>query len=363
MADAAQGQAAPAAPQSADQRGVPDPVSRIQAIIDAEPGPSPFKRQPAQQAQPAKAETPAPQEQVPAQTEANPEAEAPAGPNAQVEGDEPQAEDARPTAEIPLDQLEAIELEAIVKGEDGKDITEKVSIKNLREGYMRQKDYSRKTAELARQREQLPTEARKASEAVRLEYAKELQTMHDLVLQTAASELNGVDWNDLAQNNAFEYVRLDNRKKQINTTLETIKGKQQELLTKHQAEQKAARADATAKARAQLESDIPGWNDTLYQSLMKYGIEKAGYKQDEVADWIDPRAFKVLHKANLYDQLQAEKQQPAAEKRVVVAPKVMRPGAVREVSPGAQREQAAMKQLRTTHSISDAAAVIKSRLG
>lgn len=358
MADAAPQGQAPAAPQSADMRGVPDPVQRVQAILNAEPGNTPHKRTPAQAQQ-----QPAPTEQVPAQPEATPEAEAPAGPNAQVEGEEAPPEDAPAGAEIPLDQLESITLDVTVKGEDGKDITEKVSIKELREGRMRQADYSRKTAELARQREQVREDTRKAVDAERVKYVTELQTMKDLVLQTAAAELGSVDWNDLAQNNAFEYVRLDNRRKQITQTLESINAKQQETLTKHQAEQKAAMQEAAAKARTQLESDIPGWNDALYQSLMKAGIEKFGYKQEEVASWVDPRAFKLLHKANLYDQMQAEKTQPAAGKRVVVPPKVVKPGAQREVSQAQQRDANAMKQLRTSGKLEDAAAVIRSRLG
>lgn len=351
-----QAQAAPQAPQSNDQRGVPDVVSRIQGIINAEPGDSPSKRQPALQQT-------APTEQVETTQEAQPEAEAPAGPNKQTEGEEAPTEDAQET-QLSADQVEGYEMEVTVKGDDGKDITEKLPVKALKEGYMRQKDYSRKTAELARQREQLPQEIRKATEAARVEYAKELQTMHDLVTQTAASELGNVDWNDLAANNAFEYVRLDNRRKQINQTLETIKTKQKELLDKHQAEQKEAMREAATKARTQLESDIPGWNDTLYQSLMKTAIEKYGYKQDEVANWIDPRAFKVLHKASLYDQGQVEKKAPPVEKKVAEQPKaVVKPGTVQNKNPAREREAAAMKQLRTTNRIEDAAAVIRSRFG
>jgi hypothetical protein len=353
--------AAPAAPQPAqaprsqDMRGVPETVSRIEAILNAEKAPPPEQKQPA-----AAQEQPAQE----AQAEAQPaEPEAPAGPNKQAEGEDAPTEDARKVAEIPLDQLEAIELDVTVKGEDGKDIAEKQSIKGLREGYMRQKDYQRKTAELARQREQLPQETRKVVEAERANYLKELQTMHDLVTSTAASELANVDWNDLATNNAFEYVRLDNRRKQVNQTLETIKAKQQEVITKHSAEQKAAMQEAAAKARTQLETEIPGWNDEIYQSLMKAGIEKFGYKQEEIVNWIDPRAFKILHKANLYDQLQPDKKAPPSDKKVVVAPKVIRPGAAQNVNQTAQRQQEAMKKLHGSGSILDAAAVIRSRLG
>jgi hypothetical protein len=341
--------AAPAAPQTGDLRGIPDPVLRVQAILNAE------------REQPAQPKAPQAQEQPSAQP-AQPDEEAPAGPNKQVEGEEAPPEDAPATAEIPLDQLEAIEIEVTRKGDDGKDVTEKQPIKALKEGYMRQADYSRKTAELARQREQLREETRKAADAERVKYVTELQTMHDLVTSTAAAELANVDWNDLAVNNAFEYVRLDNRRKQITQTLDGIKAKQAEVLSKHRAEQETIRRESATKAVQQLEQDIPGWNDAKYQELMKAGIERYGYKQEEVASWVDPRAFKLLHKAHLYDQLQAEKSAPAPDKRVVAVPKVVRPGAAQTVNQAQQREANAFKQLRTSGKIEDAAAVIRQRM-
>jgi hypothetical protein len=349
--------AAPLPPQSTDARGIPDPVLRVQAILNAEKAPE-APRAPNGQFTSAQQ---APTEQPSAQPDTNPEAEVPAGPNAQVEGEQAPAEDAQPTAEIPLDQLDAIELEMEYEA-GGQKLKEKRSVKELREGFMRQQDYSKKTAEIARQREQLREETRKASEAERAKYVSELQTMHDLVLSTAEAELANVDWNTLSRDNAFEYVRLDNRRKEFTKTLESIKSKQAEVLSKHRTEQESARREMATKAITQLEQDIPGWNDTLYQNLMKAGIEKYGYKQEEVATWVDPRAFKLLHKANLYDQMQAEKKPAAPEKRVVAVPKVVRPGAAQQVNQAQLREVNSMKQLRTSGKIEDAAAVIKSRL-
>ena len=352
--------AAPAQPQprtSQDQRGVPDPVLRIQAILDSE---RPAEQAPTTQ-QPAAPQQPA-TEQVSEPTEAQPEADAPAEPNKQVEGEEAPTEDARQTAEIPLDQLEAIELETTYKVEDGKDVTEKLSVKALREGYMRQKDYQRKTAELARQRESEAETRRQAIEGERTAYQKNLQQLQALLLETAAPELKDVNWNDLAANNPFEYVRLRNRADQILQALSTIQGKQKELTAKQQAEQDAMKQKVIAKAQAELQDGIPGWNDNLYQTLMKAG-DKYGYKPEEVATWADSRAIKLLHKAYLYDQMQSEKSAPAAAKKVVVAPKVVKPGTPQATSQRQQKEQGAMKQLRTSGKLEDAAAVIRSRLG
>lgn len=333
MADVAP--AAPAAPAPTDI------IGRIDALIAAEvPDSAPAEPQ------------------APAQPEI-PDAEAPAEP--QVEGGDAPA-DAQAT-ELSLDELEAIELDVTTKGEDGKDVAEKLTVKALRDGYLRQADYSRKTAEVARQREQLQAETRKAVEAERLQYVKELQTMHDLVMQTAASELQGVNMDDLARNDPFKYVELDNRQKQITKALGAIRGKQQEVITKFQAEQKAATQQAAAQARTQLESDIPGWNDATYQSLMKAGIDKFGFKQEEVTTWIDPRMFKLLHAAQAGEKVkdQTRTETPAPAKRVVVVPRVVKPGAQTAQTQARAGHAEAMKRLQTDGKIDSVAAVLRAR--
>lgn len=317
-------------------------MSRIDAILAAE------KTEPAPtQAAP---ESP-PGEQAP-------EPEAPAGPNKEVEGEDAPAD--APAGEIPLDQLESIALEVTIKGEDGKDVVEKPTVKELREGYMRQKDYSRKTAEVARQREELGEKTRLAIDGERKQYVQQIQQLHDVLLETVAPELKNVDWNHLAQNDAFEYVRLRNRADQINQALSTIQGKAKEVTSKQEAEQKKARTEIATKARAQLEADIPGFNDALYQSLMKSG-EKFGYKPEEIATWVDARAIKLLYAATQGQQAAPAK--PSVDKKVVTVPKVVRPGASAENSQAQQRHASAMKQLQSSGTIQDAAAVLRARLG
>lgn len=349
----AEGQAAPAAPQPApisqDNRGIPDPVLRIQALLDAEKAP------PEQAAPAAKEQADQPQE-------AQPEPEAEAGVNRQVEGEEAPTEDARKVAEIPLDQLEAIELETTYKGVDGKDITEKLPVKALREGYMRQQDYQRKTAEVARQREEVGEKVRQAIESERTTLQTQLQQMQALLVETVAPELKDVNWNDLAANNAFEYVRLRNRADQVAQALNAIQTRQKELTAKQQAEAAEAKSKIVAKAQQELQEGIPGWSDELYQTLIK-SSEKHGFKPEEVATWADSRAIKLLHKAHLYDQLQADKKTPASDKKVVVPPKVMKPGTVQAQGQKQQQEQSAMKRLQGSGKIEDAAAVIRQRLG
>ncbi len=360
----AEGQATPAAapapapapaPVSRDMRGVPEPVQRIEAILNAEKAGD--AAPPQAQAEPPQLGDPAPQE--------GEQPEEGAADNRQLEGQEPQEEPKGEEGDgqtIPLDQLEATELEVTIKGEDGKDVTEKLPVKELKLGYMRQKDYQRKTAEVARQREAVPQEIAKQVGQQREQYVQSLQQLQAAFVDYVAPELKSVDWNTLANNDAFEYVRLRNKADQVSQVLSQLQSKQQEAVAKNEAERKALMTSAAQKSREILESDIPGWNDELYQTLMKSG-ESVGYKPEEVATWVDARAIKLLHKAHLYDQLQAKEKAPATAKKVVVAPKVVKPGTNNTPSAKAQQEMSAMKRLQASGKLDDAAAVIRSRLG
>lgn len=321
-----------------------DPVSMISALLDAEkviPNKTP--------------QTPDGKAQPPGDAEYQP------GKNANVEGEDAPGDIGEETpekaavAEIPLDQLEAIELEVEVSGDKGK-VVEKLPIKELKLGYMRQKDYQTKTAEVARQREEVGEKVRQGIQSERTQYANTLQQLQTALIETVAPEFKNVDWNDLAQNNQYEYIRLVNRRDQIINALNNVKQKQQEVQVRQQADgHRAAQAQAQ-KTWTTLEADIPGWNADIYDSALK-ASESLGYTKAETGAWLDARAIKLLHKAYLYDQLKAG---TPADKKVVVAPKVIAPGAVSTVSKPAQRQAKALDRLRNTGKLDDLADVIAS---
>tara|TARA_R110000868_G_scaffold19561_7_gene84224 strand:- start:1214 stop:2212 length:999 start_codon:yes stop_codon:yes gene_type:complete len=328
-------QASQAAPAAAD------PISIIQGQLDREMG---VQAAPAQQ-EPEVTEAPQPETEVEE-----------AQPNQQVEGEEAPS-DAK-VAEIPLDQLEAIQLEVEVSGESGK-VTEKPTIKELKLGYMRQRDYQKKTEEVSRQRNEVGEKIRQGIESERASYQQTLQQLQTAVIESVAPELKDVNWNHLAANDPFEYVKLRNRAEQITNLLTGIQSKQKEVTEKQTAEQRQAMTKAAQQSREQLERDIPSWDDGLYQKLMKTGTDY-GYKPDEVGSWVDPRAFKVLHDAYQFRQLKAEK--PLVGNKVVNVPKVLKPGATTTASASQRNTEAAMGKLQKSGRIEDAAALIRARM-
>ena len=336
------------------QTAEPSPVDQIKAILDQET--EVVEEKPAKPS--IEGEDAAPEESD-GTPEDKPE-------EAKEEAEEVEETAQEEFAEIPLEQLESIILEVKVKGEDGADVLEKPTIKELREGYMRQKDYSRKTAEVARQREQAQEFIRQGIESERNSMLATLDQLRSVVVETAAPELKDVDWNALSTNDPFEYIRLRNRAEQIDKVLKGIHGKQQELTTKRNEENAAALKRAAEESLKTLQSDIPGWNEELYQGLMQTAIKDYGYKPDEVQSWIDPKAFKVLHDAQQFRKLGTQKPvaKPVLEKKVVKVPKFVKPGSTQnKVTKAQAQESEAMKRLQKSGKREDAAAVILSRLG
>jgi hypothetical protein len=326
-----------------------DIIGKIDSILASEKATPQPEKQPEQT--PPAGEEPSP--------EGQPEGEPEAQTNKQVEGEDVPP-DVAEGVEIPLEQLEAIALEVEVEGLDGK-VTEKPTIKELKLGYMRQKDYSKKTEELARQRAESGEKVRQAIEAERKSYVDQLQVLQNVLVETAAPELKDVNWNNLAKNDAFEYVRLRNLADQLVGAVDQVQKKINDVNAKAQAEQKAAHETAVKKAREAIAAKIPQYNDALQQSLVKYG-EAAGFKASEIESWADPRALELLHKAYLYDQKKPEA--PAAAKKVALASKVVvKPGASSAATQRQQVHQEATKKLQKSGRIEDAAAVIRARLG
>ena len=171
-------------------------------------------------------------------------------------------------------------------------------------------------------------------------------------METAAAELKNVNWNDLAQNNPFEWTRLQNRQMEVNNTLNTIRAKQAETRTKMDADQRLVAQTTAQKTWATLQAEIPGWNEQVYQEALKAG-ESVGYTAAETAQWLDAKAIKLLHELNTLRKLQASK--PSVDKKVVNVPKVVKPGAATNASPQATRRNEALTRLNKSGRVDDLA--------
>jgi len=269
--------------------------------------------------------------------------------------------------ELPAEEL-AVEapptLKVTIKDDEGKDVEQELPVDEVRSGYMRHADYTRKTQALAKERAQIPQQLAESNRAVtetREQFSQALQHLQALAVNAAAPELQGVDWNRLAVENPSEHVRLTQRANHLNATLTQIQNAQKQVAEQAQAQHKKALQEAAMSARETLNREIPGgWNDSLYQKITKGAVDHYGYTQDEFLNFTDARTILMANDALKYRELLAGK--PKAQHTVGKAPLAVRPGAAPTPS---DRRQSVVEKARETArksgSVEDALALMQAK--
>tara|TARA_R100001440_G_scaffold26757_1_gene43734 strand:+ start:6904 stop:7926 length:1023 start_codon:yes stop_codon:yes gene_type:complete len=203
-------------------------------------------------------------------------------------------------------------------------VEQEVTLDELRNGYSRQQDYTRKTQELAQQR--------KSFEDQQSELAKKDAIYAQLLPQLEAS-LNGElenepDWATLYESDPIGYVRekdvWDEKRKKLDAAKAENKRLQDEAIQKQQEQiQKYVEY-----GHQQLKERIPDWSDVEKSqkeklAITNYAVNELGFTQDEINQVIDYRVLIGLRDGMLYrKQVAASKKKPTQKK----ASKVARPG-------------------------------------
>lgn len=282
----------------------------------------------------------------------NPDNDPHAGTDMEAPKKEPQAK--QPASEEPENQ-ETQEAEAAPEGieipeedplfdieyktETGKE-KKRLSLKDLREGYLAKQDYHRNIQKVKQQEAQLQEHMRQAELKAAQEVAQKLETQKQLLQRFAnvrpMQEIEQLSREDPAAAQQ-EFLRLVN----FNQAMQQLDQEQQAARQKMEGEQRRLRAEAIEKARVTLQNDIEGWSGEHYNTLLKTGVEDYGFEPEVVSNVVDPRFFKVLNDAYKYRQLQKAK--PEANKRVVTVPKVLKPGSVEKPSKSDAANEAAKR--------------------
>lgn len=211
---------------------------------------------------------------------------------------DPQIVDA--PAETPID-LEEIEF-------DG----EKYSVpKKLKDGFLMQSDYTRKTQDVATQRKALET----AQEAVRQE--REAQAAHTkdvgrvLMLNDRLAEFDKVDWQRLGNEDPFKAQQLFTErtllKDQRDGLIAQIQNAEQERSQKSQQDF----AKRYAETNETLAKEVQGWGQDLANKLTEFAKSSGMTEADIRQAAVSVPMVKLLHKAYLGEQLIKERQAAA----------------------------------------------------
>lgn len=208
---------------------------------------------------------------------------------------------------------------------DGKEV--EVSLDELKNGYQRQSDYTKKTMEAAEQRKTADAEVQKAQQE-RQQYAGELQRMA-VQLEGVLEQQSQIDWAALIESDPVEYLKQQQLFQQRQALYQQNMQEQQKLAQQFQTEQAQAHQSYLAQQQESLLAKLPDWKDDAKAAAEKAAISKflqeQGFEADDISSIADHRHVLIARKAMLYDQVMANAKLQA--KKVQEAPqRVVKPG-------------------------------------
>jgi len=217
-----------------------------------------------------------------------------------------------------------------------------VGIDELKSGYQRQADYTRKSQALAEQRkgtEHIQSE-RQQLEQERQMYANGLQMLQEQ--QTAKlQDFDKVDWETLKTEDPYQYMLKKDEYRDAQDKVNNVAEQRAIIQQEQQQSMQRARADFVQQEYSRLIDALPEWNDkdsTIKNDVREYAAS-VGFRPDEINQLADHRSVLVIKKAMEFDKL--TKKVAPKKKAVKKVPKVQKAGR------GTSKEETAAEALKT----------------
>lgn len=248
---------------------------------------------------------------------------------------------------------------------DGEDV--QVTLDELKKGYSREGDYTRKTQALAEQRKQVEAEHAQANQH-RETYAQQLQALHTILTAYTPQE---PDWDAVRQQAPEQYPRLYADWQRTQARLASVIEAQQRVAAEQAEEGQRQLGERIVTERNALYSAMPEWREpakakAARDAIAEYG-KKVGFTDQDLNSVVDHRALLTLWKAMQYDKGQAATQSQkaaGAEKinKVKSGVKTAKPGPQQSNRGPSEKTRKALAQARKTGSIDDTAAALEQML-
>ncbi|WP_155625835.1 hypothetical protein [Burkholderia vietnamiensis] len=238
-----------------------------------------------------------------------------------------------------------------------------VTLAELKKGYTRQSDYTRKLQALAEDRKTLGNEAQ-AAQSEREQYRQGLAQIAELYQQMTPQEPTQAQWDELQATDPQTWLVQRAQWQDHKDRMFQIANEYQALTQRQQADMQRRLAARMAEESERLSAAFPEWKDKGKAQAGKQAIREyantLGYSDDEINSTTDHRIFVLAHKAMMYDRL-AGKGKPVPNKPA--STKIVRPGTA-ATAPNSKRSEVtdARKQLRKTGKVDDAARLFEKLL-
>ena len=202
-----------------------------------------------------------------------------------------------------------------------------VGIEELKNGYQRQADYTRKSQALAEQRketEQIQSERMKL-EQERQMYANGLQMLQEQQ-KAKLDEFTNTDWETLKAEDPYQYMIKKDEFRDAQEKVYNVANQQAQIQQEQAEEAQKARAHFVQQEYNRLVEALPEWKDknsTVKKDVQEYA-KSVGFLPEEINQLADHRSVLVIKKAMEYDKL-TTKVAPK-KKAVKKVPKVQKSG-------------------------------------
>ena len=248
---------------------------------------------------------------------------------------------------------------------DGEEL--EVSLEELVQGYSRHSDYTRKTQELASQRDQMAQMqqqwARETSQA-QAERQQYMEAIGQFVQQSMVGleQYASVDWESLREEDPIAFVTKKEEFRDAQERVRQAQAQQGVEAEKQKQEFAKIKQMALQEEHKKLVAAVPEWNEPekrgeLAKELSSYALSQ-GFKQEELQELIDHRSLIVLMKAQKYDALQNS---DVKAKKIKNKPKVIRAGKGTNKKADSQKSKriASMKRLKESGHVDDSVSLFE----
>ena len=236
---------------------------------------------------------------------------------------------------------------------DGTDY--EVTQDELIQGYQRNADYTRKTQELAAEKQQTSDFVERSKKDVETKLAK-LDQLNQAAQSQLQQEYAQIDFEKLYEEDPAEAARLEHKMRKKNEQLQQVQRQTQELQTQEFSKY-------LEEQQKQLSVKVPEMNhpekSSEFKKQMRNYLSSVGFNNQEIDSVYDHRYVLLVRDAMNYRNLQKAK--PEIKKKAVNAPKVVKGGVSK--SKGQQQAEVRRQQLsklRKTGKVADAAKLFRS---
>jgi len=224
----------------------------------------------------------------------------------------------------------------------GKQYTQEQLIEAL-EGGLRLSDYTRKTQLVAEDRKSVAAKGEKQDQLL-----DDLQSHIDLLAEMTDSEFDGINWDELREDNTSEYLRLKEKKESKRGKLDKAKSDRQKLLDDKRSE--LAGAEQSKLFAAMGWQDAPSKQEADLKLMQTY-LQGRGWTNEDFVDVINHKHMMAIMDAAKFHQLQSKAS--ATTKKVKQAPKVVK-GRTASVTSIQRQVNEAKAKLKKTGKVEDA---------